>query len=70
MWKLLDEDETITKEVKGPVSIAAGMPYNINNFSIADLWKLGVTRVSLPTLLILSSLRALKGSLNILKMIN
>lgn len=63
----IDEVETITKEVKGPVSIAAGMPYNINNFSIADLGKSGVVRVSLPTLLILSSLMALKGSLESLK---
>lgn len=63
----LDEVKTITKEVKGPVSIAAGMPYNINNFSIADLEKLGVARISLPTLLILSSLGALKRSLEQLK---
>jgi len=53
----LDEVETIIKEVKGPVSIAAGMPYNIKNFSIADLDRLGVARVSIPTLLIYSSLR-------------
>jgi len=63
----IDEVETIIKEVKGPVSIAAGMPYNINNFSITDLELLGVARVSLPTLLILSSLGALKGSLERLK---
>jgi 2-methylisocitrate lyase-like PEP mutase family enzyme len=63
----LDEIETITKEVKGPVSIAAGMPYNIKNFKIADLEKLGVARVSLPTLLILSSLRAVQVSLEYLK---
>lgn len=63
----MDEVETIIKEVKGPVSIAAGMPYNIKNFSITNLEKLGVSRVSLPTLLILSSLGALKGSLEYLK---
>jgi 2-methylisocitrate lyase-like PEP mutase family enzyme len=63
----LDEVETIIKEVKGPVSIAAGMPYNIKNFSIADLDRLGVARVSIPTLLIYSSLKALKGSLEYLK---
>ena len=63
----LDEVKTITKEVKGPVSIAAGMPYNLNNFSIADLEKLGVARISLPTLLILSSLGALKRSLEYLE---
>ena len=59
----LDEVEQITKEVKGPVSIAAGQLYNINNFTINDLRKLGVARVSLPTLLIFSSLGAIKKSL-------
>jgi 2-methylisocitrate lyase-like PEP mutase family enzyme len=63
----MDEVEAITKEVKGPVSIAAGMPYNINNFSIADLGKQKVARISLPTLLIFSSLKALKSSLECIK---
>ena len=31
--KTLEEVKTLNKEVKGPISIAAGMPYNINNFS-------------------------------------
>lgn len=61
----LDEVKTITKEVKGPVSIAAGMPYNINNFTINDLKKYGVARVSLPTLLIFSSLGAIWKSLDL-----
>jgi PEP phosphonomutase and related enzymes len=63
----LDEVKQITKEVKGPVSIAAGQPYNINNFTINDLQKLGVARVSLPTLLIYSSLQAINNSLQHLK---
>ncbi|MDD1764140.1 MAG: isocitrate lyase/phosphoenolpyruvate mutase family protein [Methanobacteriaceae archaeon] len=63
----LDEVKSITKEVKGPVSIAAGMPYNIKNFTINDLGKLGVARVSIPTLLILSSLGAVQTSLDYLK---
>ena len=63
----LDEVKQITKEVKGPVSIAAGQPYNINNFTINDLQKLGVARVSLPTLLIYSSLQAINNSLQYLK---
>jgi 2-methylisocitrate lyase-like PEP mutase family enzyme len=63
----LDEVETITREVNGPVSIAAGMPYNIREFSIADLRRLGVTRVSLPTLLIFSSLQAIHQSLQLIK---
>jgi 2-methylisocitrate lyase-like PEP mutase family enzyme len=65
--KTLDEVKTITKEVKGPVSIAAGMPYNIRNFSIADLRDSGVARVSLPTLLIYSSLKAIQRSINYMK---
>ncbi|OEC85803.1 MULTISPECIES: isocitrate lyase/PEP mutase family protein [Methanobacterium] len=63
----LDEVKQITKEVKGPVSIAAGQLYNINNFTIRDLQKLGVARVSLPTLLIFSSLHAINNSLQYLK---
>ena len=63
----LDEVKQITKEVKGPVSIAAGQPYNINNFTINDLRKIGVARVSLPTLLIFSSLHAINNSLQYLK---
>ena len=60
----LDEVKTIHRKVKGPISIAAGLPYNIKNFSINDLKNLGVERVSLPSLLILSSLGALRQSLN------
>jgi len=63
----LDEVKTITKDVKGPISIAAGMPYNIKNFSISDLRDSGVARVSLPTLLIYSSLKALQKSLKYVK---
>ena len=63
----LDEVKQITKEVKGPVSIEAGQPYNIHNFTINDLQKLGVARVSLPTLLIYSSLQAINSSLQYLK---
>ena len=63
----LEEVQKITEEVKGPVSIAAGMPYNINNFSIDDLVKCGVIRVSLPTLLIFSSLQGISSSLEYLK---
>jgi 2-methylisocitrate lyase-like PEP mutase family enzyme len=63
----IEEIKTLQKEIKGPLSIAAGMPYNINNFSISDLKELGVTRISLPTFLIYSSLKAIDESLNRLK---
>lgn len=62
----LDEVENIMNEVKGPVSIAAGQPYNINEFKISDLERYGVNRVSLPTLLILSGLNGINQSLKYL----
>jgi 2-methylisocitrate lyase-like PEP mutase family enzyme len=62
-----DEVKKITREVKGPVSIAAGLHYNLKNFSINDLKRCGVARVSLPTLLILSSLSAIRKSLDSVK---
>lgn len=65
--KTLEEVKTLKKEVRGPISIAAGMPYNINNFSIKDLENIGVSRISLPTLLIYSSLESINKSLNHLK---
>ena len=63
----LEEVEIIVREVEGPVSIAAGLPYNLKNFSINDLRRCGVARVSLPTLLIHSSLGAIKNSLDFIK---
>lgn len=63
----LDEVKKVAREVKGPVSIAAGLPYNTKNFKIKDLENLGVARVSLPTLLIQSTLKAIKKSLNLVK---
>lgn len=64
----LEEVQTITREVKGPVTIAAGMPYNLQNFSIDDLKKCGVARVSLPSLLIYSSLKGMQSALDHVKM--
>jgi 2-methylisocitrate lyase-like PEP mutase family enzyme len=63
----LDEVKQITKEVKGPVSIAAGLPYNIKNFTFNDLENCGVARISLPTLLVLSSINIMEKALNYVK---
>lgn len=63
----LDEVERIMKKVKGPVSIAAGQPYNVNEFSVNDLKTCGVKRISLPTLLIYSCLNGIDLSLKYLK---
>ena len=63
----LDEVKQITREVKGPVSIAAGLPYNIKNFTLNDLENCGVARISLPTLLVLSSINIMEKALNYVK---
>lgn len=62
----LDEAETLANEVHGPISIAAGLPYNIRAFSIDDLRRLRVARVSLPMVAIMSSIRALMASISLL----
>jgi 2-methylisocitrate lyase-like PEP mutase family enzyme len=63
----LEEAKTLVNQIKGPMSIAIGMPYNIKNLSIKNLKDLGIARVSLPTLLIYSSLKGVYESLNHLK---
>jgi len=50
--------------VDGPVSIAAGQPYNMQEFSIEDLQREGVARASLPTVAILASVQALRAALS------
>ena len=59
----LEEVQLLVREISGPVSIAAGMPYNMN-LSIADLKQCGVARVSLPVLAVLASIQAMKQTLS------
>lgn len=59
----IEEVKKAVKRVKGPLSVAAGMPYNILNFSMDDLKKCGVARISLPTMLIYASIQAIDNSL-------
>jgi 2-methylisocitrate lyase-like PEP mutase family enzyme len=59
----LDEVKTCVAEINGPVSIAAGQAYNIQSFSVENLCRCGVARVSLPTVAILASLKALSGAM-------
>lgn len=56
----LAEAKQLTREIHGPVSVAAGLPSNIGAMSIGELRECGVARVSLPTVAVLSALRALK----------
>jgi 2-methylisocitrate lyase-like PEP mutase family enzyme len=55
----MEEVRRLVREVQGPVSIAAGMPYNIRTMSVKALKDAGVARVSLPAVAILSVVRAM-----------
>ncbi len=68
--KTLEEVRLFAREVHGPISIAAGLPYNITEFSVADCCELGIARVSVPTIAILSSIKALRDVMGLLKETN
>lgn len=63
----LDEVRELVKAIHGPLSIAAGLAYNLNAFSIDDLQALGVARVSLPSIAISATVKALLESTDALK---
>lgn len=56
--KTRDEIKLLNAEINGPLSVAAGLPYNIEEFNINDCRELGVARVSLPSVMIFSSIGA------------
>ena len=58
----LEEVRVLVKEIQGPVSIAAGLANNLQAFSINDLKEAGVARVSLPTIAICATIKALIGA--------
>jgi 2-methylisocitrate lyase-like PEP mutase family enzyme len=60
----LEQVKLLVREINGPISIAAGMPNNIGNFSVAQLREAGVARVSLPSLLVFSAIKAMSRSLH------
>jgi 2-methylisocitrate lyase-like PEP mutase family enzyme len=62
--RTLEEAKLLVKEINGPLSIAAGLEYNIKNFSINDLKEIGVARVSLPTIAISAIIKALMTSID------
>jgi 2-methylisocitrate lyase-like PEP mutase family enzyme len=61
--KTLDEIKLFSKEINGPISIAAGLSYNIQEFSINDCIDLGIARVSLPAVMIFNSVGYMLKSL-------
>ena len=52
----MSRSKLLVSEINGPLSVAAGLPNNIGNFSIAELRDCGVARVSLPTMAIFSAI--------------
>jgi len=60
----LDQARELRERINGPISIAAGLAYNSQAFSVADLVNLGVARVSLPLLVILGATQGMKTVLN------
>jgi 2-methylisocitrate lyase-like PEP mutase family enzyme len=63
----LEEVGVLVKGIQGPVSIAAGLANNLHAFSINDLKELGVARVSLPSIAISASIKALLQAMEALK---
>lgn len=59
----LDQVRALVEGLQGPLSIAAGMPNNLTSMSIADLRACGVARVSLPSLMVFSALKAMRRCL-------
>lgn len=59
----LTEAKTLVRDIHGPVSVAAGLFYNIHELSVADLIACGVARISLPVLAIASVIQAITRSL-------
>ena len=64
--KTLDEARQLVMEIQGPVSIAAGLPYNIGTLSIRDLREAGVARVSFPSVAVFSALQAVRKTLSMI----
>lgn len=58
-----EQVEKLVAGIRGPLSIAAGMPNNMESLSVADLRRLRVRRVSLPSLAIFSAIKAIQRSL-------
>lgn len=65
--KTKDELKLLNREICGPISVAAGLAYNIDKYDINDCREIGISRVSLPSTLLLTSL---KSQLEALKTLN
>jgi len=65
--KTKDELKQVAKEVNGPVSMSAGIPYTMVDFTIQDCKELGISRVSIPTALIFGAIQGMRNILESLQ---
>ncbi len=59
----IPEVKTLVDRIHGPVSIAAGLPNNIQTLSVKELTSCGVARLSLPVIAVFSAIRAIHRTL-------
>jgi 2-methylisocitrate lyase-like PEP mutase family enzyme len=59
----MDEVRFLMSKIQGPITIAAGLPYNIRTLSVKALKDAGVARVSFPAIAIFSAIRAMTDNL-------
>lgn len=65
--KTAEEARLLVQEINGPISVAAGLVYNINDVSIKELRACGVARISLPTIAVLSAFAAIRHTLSVVR---
>ena len=58
--RTLDQVHTLVGNIAGPLSIAAGLDYNIGSFSVDDLRAAGVARVTLPSVALFAALEGMR----------
>lgn len=58
-----EEARDVTRGIHGPVSIAAGLPNNLRTLSLASLRACGVARISLPSVAVFATVRAVSDVL-------
>ena len=62
----IEEARQLVRGIRGPVSIAAGLPNNIGTMSIRELRECGVARVSLPSIAVLAAAQAVRRTLSMI----
>ncbi len=63
----MEEVRQLASEIRGPLSIAAGLPYNLGTLTLRGLGECGVARISLPSVAVYSALKAIKRTLALVR---